>query len=57
MVIGLDNFVVVDRDHSAETPLIEIGLRVARWADVAGGGAAADGDRAAVRVMGCQCGC
>ena len=52
MVIGPGNFVVVDRDHTAETPLIEIGLRVAQWADVAGGGAAADGDRAAVRVMG-----
>ena len=29
MVIGLSNFVVVDRDHTAERPLIEIGLRVA----------------------------
>ena len=38
------NFVVVDRDHTAERPLIEIGLRVARWACVT----AADGDRAVV---------
>ena len=44
MVIGLFNFVVVDRDHTAERPLIEIGLRVARWACAT----AADGDRAAV---------
>ena len=29
MVIGPGNFVVVDRDHTAERPLIEIGLRVA----------------------------
>ena len=29
MVIGPGNFVVVDRDHTAERPLIEIGLPVA----------------------------
>ena len=43
MVIGPGNFAVVDGDHTAVKPLIEIGLRVARWA-CAG---AADGDRAA----------
>ena len=44
MVIGPGNFAVVDGDHTAVKPLIEIGLRVARWACAA----AADGDRAGV---------
>ena len=41
MVIGPGNFAVVDGDHTAVKPLIEIGLRVARWAGVA----AAEGDQ------------
>ena len=44
MVIGPGKFAVVDGDHTAVKPLIEIGLRVARWACAA----AADGDRAGV---------
>ena len=44
MVIGPDALAVVDGDHTAVKPLIEIGLRVARWACAA----AADGDRAGV---------
>ena len=43
MVIG-PGIVVVDGYHTAVKPLIEIGLRVARWACAA----AADGDRAGV---------
>ena len=41
MVIGPGKFAVVDGDHTAVKPLIEIGLRVARWACVA----AAEGDQ------------
>ena len=44
MVIGPGYVVVVDGDHTAVKPLIEIGLRVARWACAT----AADGDRAGV---------